>query len=143
MILRPGERADWQELSSLLAAHGMEADLDPLEFLVAEQDKYLIGACRLEWAGGEAYLRPLVVAQAWQRRGVGHRLVEKMLDRTETVKVVARGRAAVFYTRLGFQPLSWETIHLAYQDECHTCPDRQACQPVPMCYQANLPGCDS
>ncbi len=132
MLLRDGRPTDRQVIQELLAYYQMEADLDPVEFLVAEVDGFVVGAARLEWADGEAYIHPLVVAAGWHGRGIGHALVSQLLSKWPEIRVVARGSAAGFYERLGFTKTNWDQVFPTFISECQECPSRQGCQPVPM-----------
>jgi N-acetylglutamate synthase-like GNAT family acetyltransferase len=131
--MRNGIEADRKALAQLLAANSMEDQaFDPAEFLLAEKDGRLAGAARLEWTGGEVYLRPIVIA-SWQKgQGIGRAIIEHLLHNTPVIKAVARGQATNFYRKLGFVSMDWSQVPVTYQDECDQCPDRAACQPVPM-----------
>jgi N-acetylglutamate synthase-like GNAT family acetyltransferase len=132
MLLRDGQEPDRPRIGELLAYYQMEADLDPVEFLVAEVDGLVVGAARLEWADGQVYLRPLVIAAGWHQRGIGRALVSQLLSKSTGLRVVARGNAAGFYERLGFERVNWEQVFPAFVGECQDCQYHQSCQPVPM-----------
>jgi N-acetylglutamate synthase-like GNAT family acetyltransferase len=130
--LRPGSEPDRQAICTLLASSAMEADLPPQEFLVAEVDGQLVGLARLEWEGKTAYIRPVVVDDAWQGKGIGRRLIREISKGLPSVNVIARGSACGFYECIGFIPTGWDQIPGRYRQECITCPDLLFCQPVPM-----------
>jgi N-acetylglutamate synthase-like GNAT family acetyltransferase len=132
MLLRDGQEPDRPAIGELLAYYQMEADLDPLEFLVAEVDGALVGAARLEWANHEAYLRPVVVAPGWHGKGIGRALVQEWLQKFPRMLVVARGSVTGFYEGLGFLKVGWEQVYPAFVRECRDCQYNQSCQPVPM-----------
>jgi N-acetylglutamate synthase-like GNAT family acetyltransferase len=132
MLLRDGQEPDRPAIGELLANYQMEADLDPVEFLVAEVDGVLVGAARLEWAGQAAYLRPVVVAPGWHGKGIGRALVRELLQKSPRMRVVSRGSVTGFYEGLGFWKVGWEQIYPAFVSECQGCQDNHSCQPVPM-----------
>jgi amino-acid N-acetyltransferase len=76
------------------------------EFLVAEQEGGVVGACGLEQHGGDALLRSVVVDAGFRGGGVGRLLVDAALRRARE-----RGLAEVYllttsapeyFARLGF-----------------------------------------
>jgi len=130
--IRRGVEDDRQALQALLAANQMTTDIDPGEFLLAIADGKLAGAARLEWQGQTAYLRPVVVDQKWQRKGVGRALIENIMVGLSDLVVVARGEAVGFYRQSGFLPIGWEKVSHRYRQECIECPDLRDCKPLPM-----------
>jgi N-acetylglutamate synthase-like GNAT family acetyltransferase len=132
LLLRNGQEPDRPAIGELLAYYQMEADLDPVEFLVAQVDGVVIGAARLEWADQEVYLRPLVVAAGWHGKGIGRALVRELLQKSPRMRVVARGSVTGFYERLGFLKVGWEQVYPAFVGECQGCQYNRSCQPVPM-----------
>jgi len=139
ITLRPGCPEDASTLQALLAAYDMAGEIDPADCLLAVDLDGVVGFARLEWADRVPYLRPLVVAPASQRQGVGRRLVEALLADRAELRVVARGQAAPFYTALGFWAIDWDAVHPPFRRECERCPDRPTCQPVPMIIHAAKP----
>jgi amino-acid N-acetyltransferase len=136
--IRNGIEEDREALADLLAANSMEDKaFEPIEFLLAEKDGRLVGAARLEWLGQEVYLRSIVVANWEKGQGIGKALLEHLLYTSPVIKAVARGQAVNFYRKLGFVSLDWDQVPPTYQVECEHCPDRKACQPVPMVKESN------
>jgi len=131
-LLRRGEEHDQLPLQALLSSYQMDAVLDAQEFLVAEMDGELVGAARLEYEEGKAYLRPVVVAANMQGQGVGRALVRALAQDLPALEVVARGKAAGFYKSLSFVTMPWEQVPGRYWQECHSCPDYEECRPEPM-----------
>lgn len=130
--VRQGLESDWQVVYALLARHEMEAEVDPAEFFLAISGEHLVGAVRLEWEAGEAYVRPLVVDSSWQGRGVGSLLLQFLAKEIPRLNVVARGQVTPFYEKIGFIPLAWEQVPPRYRAECESCPDQTTCNPVSM-----------
>src|SRR4051812_26374144 len=83
VTIRAAGAADFGSVAALLKANdlpldGVEPALDG--FLVAEADGALVGVIGLERYGGRyGLLRSAAIARAWQRHGVGRRLVERLL----------------------------------------------------------------
>lgn len=132
--MRPGCTQDLPALLELLSTYGMSGEITPAECLVAAGPEGLMGFARVEVADGLPFLRPIVVAPEYQHQGIGRRLVQHLLDQLPELRVVARGEAVGFYTRLGFEPTSWEAAPLRFRQECEVCPDSPTCRPVPMIY---------
>jgi N-acetylglutamate synthase-like GNAT family acetyltransferase len=142
MLIRHGREDDRQTIEELLAFYQMNGDIDPGKFHIAEVDGQVVGAVQLEWAGGEAYLRSMVVSRDWHGEGIGSALVKSLIKEESLVKVVSRGYSAPFYRQLGFQAVDWAAIDLLIRQECEICPDRTTCQPEPMVWQSTVYGFD-
>jgi N-acetylglutamate synthase-like GNAT family acetyltransferase len=135
MIIRRATTADLEDLRELLREMDMGADHLPLhDLLVAVDDDRLAGAVHLQQVGDELYLRAMAVNPEFQCRGVGRALVVALLEGHDRVKVVARGPAAPFYKKLGFQPTGWQDIHTDMRAECDDCPDLETCAPQPLVF---------
>lgn len=109
MHIRPAVLADLPELAALLApeiARGtvLPRELDPADFLVAEERGALVGAVALTpWMGDVIELGALVAAV--QGRGIGARLVEAAMARAGERgygTVVALTGVPGFFERVGF-----------------------------------------
>jgi N-acetylglutamate synthase-like GNAT family acetyltransferase len=133
LCIRQGRPSDARALAHLLASQRMGADIDPVDFIVAEGNCGLLGAARLEWAGtDEAFLRPIVVAAEAQGTGLGRALLERLFGVCSRISVVARGDAVPFYRHLGFTARDWSSVPGQYRDECECCGDFAQCRPVSM-----------
>lgn len=80
--LRQAASADLTAVHALLAAaelptDGVAAHLH--DFIIAEEDGEIVGAIGFEVYADSALLRSAVVAPAWQGRGVGRALVERLV----------------------------------------------------------------
>ena len=128
--LRSGRREDASVLQQLMAEAGMVAEVDAQDCLVADTLNGVAGFARVEFFAGVPYLRPVVVAPAFQGRGVGRRLLEALLADYPGLCVVSRGEAVGFYRRLGFKPLPWSAVAAEQQEECDLCPERSQCRPI-------------
>ena len=135
MVIRQAAESDRPAIEELLAAVEMSGEVEAEAYLVAEQDQSIVGAGRLEWAGGEAYLRAIAVQPGRQGAGIGAALVKRLIAGESQVKVVSRGSAAPFFRRLGFQAADWAVIDPVYQGECEGCSDRDSCQPQPLVWR--------
>jgi len=131
-IIRPALPEDLPAMYALMAAYDMAGEFPADACYVAEVPAGLAGFARLETVAGRAYLRPIVIRQAYQGQGIGLALLEHVLGFDRDLSVIARGRAAGFYAHLGFEALDWECIPQAFWDECAACPDLKTCNPVPL-----------
>lgn len=111
MIIRPAVLDDLPALAALLApeiARGtvLPRELDPADFLVAEERGALVGAVALTpWMGDVIELGALVAAVPGQ--GIGARLVEAAMARAGERgygTVVALTGVPGFFERVGFSP---------------------------------------
>ena len=136
--IRNGMEADRVILNGLLAANDMEVDRLPSEFLILEIDGELVGAIRLEWEEGLAYIHPIVVGEKWRGKDVGKALIHAAADGLSELFAVARGEAVGFYRKLGFRPLLWEKVPERYRLECENCPTLDDCQPAPMVWKRSV-----
>lgn len=130
--IRPAVAADLPAIQALMASSDMYGEFEAGDCSVAEGDAGMLGFIRVELAGDEAYVRPIVVDLSKRGLGIGSRLVEHVLAEQAKLKVVARGSALSFYRRLGFSEIGWEAISAAFVDECRGCPERAICGPVAM-----------
>ena len=67
----------------------------------------LVGFARiLSDEASNAYVSTVAVDPSWQDRGLGSRIMRRLMEGREEVKLVleARAGAAAFYERLGFEP---------------------------------------
>ncbi len=143
MFIRRGTPDDQAMLCALLCQFQMDTtDLVPDQFLVAEEEGALMGAVQLQRVGEDVYLRSMAVHPAWQGHGFGSQLVKSLVAGLDRVKLVARGPVASFYQKLGFHPVTWDTIHAQMRAECDDCPVMITCQPVPMIFERIKPSLD-
>ena len=137
--IRQGRPSDARGLVHLLASQRMATDIDPVDFIVAEVNRRLVGAARLEWAGTDhAFLRPIVVAAEAQGTGVGRVLMERLFAVCSRISVVARGNAVPFYRHLGFTAVNWSSVPGQYTDECECCGDFAQCRPMSMRWTSSI-----
>jgi N-acetylglutamate synthase-like GNAT family acetyltransferase len=131
--IRQGRPSDGRALVRLLASNGMESNIDPVDFVVAEAKGGLVGAARLTWVGtDDAFLRPIVVATKARGTGLGRALVERLFGICASISVIARSDAVPFYRHLGFAAVDWSSVPGVYRDECECCDDLAQCRPMSM-----------
>lgn len=79
--------------------------------LMARDKQQLIGVARLQFLGdGSAQLRYMAVAEAWQKKGVGRKILRHMEEVARQrgarhLLLHARDNALGFYSKLGYQTL--------------------------------------
>ena len=109
---RAAVQADWPAIEQLLLLaelprEGAHAHLD--SFTCGESGGMLVGAAGLELHGTAALLRSVVVAPAAQGRGIGNRLVERLVRQCGQHGVrwlyLLSTSAQAYFARLGFTEL--------------------------------------
>ncbi len=103
MRIRKAQQKDWTPILSLAARlsldyQGMEAD----DFWVATEGEKIIGICGLRQHGDCQELCSLGVKESFQRKGVGSRLVKRLLQETKGDIYLAT-IIPQFFTQLGFK----------------------------------------
>ncbi len=80
--IRPGQSADLAAVTALLKGAGLPTDdlasASDLHLWVLDTEGDVVGAIGIERFGANALLRSLVIAPAFQRRGLGNRLVAQL-----------------------------------------------------------------
>ena len=124
---------DMELIRYLFAVEGFGDLTDPTNVRVAvTQDNVMFGALRCEKAqNGTWNVRPVVVFDAVQSKGVGRALLEDALRLHPDLFLVARGEIEPFYLKCGFDRCSWDDISPEFIAECNLCPDRDSCGPIP------------
>lgn len=91
--------------------------LDPTQlrwqqFWVIECEDELVACGQLRNFSGAQELSSLVVVPAWRQRGLGTYLTKHLIqEATEPLYLECLGeKLAMFYTRFGFVPVSWEDV---------------------------------
>ena len=120
ILIRPLEKKDIPELSAIeAAAFSMPwtaADFEGLlerdycTYYVAECDGKIIGSCGMTESFGEGSIDNVVVEESCRGKGVGHKLIQKLLEEGEkqgieafTLEVrVSNAPAIALYMDLGF-----------------------------------------
>lgn len=102
--------------------------------VAVEGNDQVVGFCRLqEDVNGIAYVNPIVVYEPWRGYGVGRALIEDAAAIAGELRLISRGTSEGFYRKLGFVEFDWAEADLAAASEdCHGCPHRETCGPVPM-----------
>ena len=130
--IRPAWAEDWPALRQLLQTCGLTeagvaAQLDRVR--VATWQGRIVGMALLERYAEGGLLRSVAVDPAWQRRSIGRRLVETMLEeaRREGLSQVflLTETAADFFARLGFVPIAREEVPASVRAApqfTHLCP---------------------
>ena len=125
-------------LTALLWENEMDY-VDPVEhYILAVDDKEIIGCGRLEDHESIAMIRPVVVSQEYRRQGIGRLLLKGIMPADKITALVARHESVQFYEALGFSKVEWEMIPPTQQEECASCPHRLECRPQPMVCKLGL-----
>lgn len=87
VTLRAAVNADLDDVEQLLTASGLPVagvaeSLDT--FIVAESEGRVVGVVGLEMCGERALLRSTAVSPKWRDRGLGRRLVERIIAEAES-----------------------------------------------------------
>ena len=133
--IRPAKEHDAGEIVRLTQEANMGTLSSTGTSLVAEEDGLILGFIRITNIDDQAYVNPIVVAPAAQKRGVGRALMHAAHAENGELRFVARGGAISFYETLGCERISWDDIAKDIANDCPTCKDLEACSPVPMRYR--------
>ncbi|HUU31719.1 MAG TPA: N-acetyltransferase [Phycisphaerae bacterium] len=101
------------------------------DFLVAEHRSKVIGcgALSIEWEG-LAEIKSLAVARAYQKRGLGRRLVQACLAEARRLgigRIFALTSAPAFFEHLGFERVDRESLPHKVWSDCIKCPKFPDC----------------
>lgn len=151
---------DEESLAEILAGHQMGLVGEPEEHVVLRgADGSILGGAMLScWDGMCYHLEVFGIRAGENGQGLGSTLITPMMenprkfcrrfygeegveeDEVVHMTTVSRGSARPFYERHGFEPCTFEQLPELYLNQCSTCPDREACEPVPMLrqYSANF-----
>ena len=106
------------------------------DFTVAEVDGTVVGCAALTELGpGLAEVRSLAVREDFGGRGIGHALVEAVVDeagRRGFHEVLALTRRTSFFAALGFETTRRERFLDKLMVDCQTCPMNLCCAEVAM-----------
>ncbi|HEY7510818.1 MAG TPA: GNAT family N-acetyltransferase [Vicinamibacteria bacterium] len=106
------------------------------DFTVAEVDGTVAGCAALTELGpGLAEVRSLAVREDFAGRGLGHALVEELVEearRRGFHEVLALTRRASFFSALGFETTRRERFLDKLMVDCQTCPMNLCCDEVAM-----------
>lgn len=139
LYIRRGTESDRPAIQLLMASQDMAADLDQDEFVVAVDEGEIIGALRKEQVEEYNFIRPIVAAAEWQKKGIGSALIYEAQTGLQELSVVARGQAIGFYLRLGFTSSDWNWLPKKLCQECELCPDWGVCRPSVMVWKRKEP----
>ena len=129
--LRAAAPRDEAAVRALMEWGGMGLAPDWLDATVAvDDDDQLVGYLRVQQTDLGPHVAPVAVVPSWQGRGVGRALIQDALERTQRLKLVARGEVAGFYRSIGCHEISFDEISDELEEDCRHCADREACGPV-------------
>jgi N-acetylglutamate synthase-like GNAT family acetyltransferase len=144
-------RRDKKKLQEICVAAGMDLAGRIEEHLVIRQDSVLIGGAMLAQSDHDLFHLLLIAVDASCRsNGAASQLLQKMLrdpwnccrdavdgsGKGYRITTVARGAAAGFYRKHGFEQCDFAELADPYRDQCGACPERQDCHPVAMRFSA-------
>lgn len=132
-LIRDCTEADMDLIRYLFSVEGFSDLQSPDGIRVAvTPDNTMYGACRLEeGSDGSWNVRPVVVFDVVQGKGVGAALLKDALRIRPDLRLVARGEIEGFYLKCGFERCGWDDIAPEYRAECEACADKAACAPLP------------
>ena len=144
MVVRPAKVSDAKAIHALIVAYAEQdrmlsrsmADIyENLQtFLVADEGNEVVGCCALEvvWAD-LAEVKSLAVDAGRQARGIGRALVTAALHtagRLGVARVFALTLEPGFFEKLGFAPVSRESLPMKVWSDCARCPKQDECDEV-------------
>jgi amino-acid N-acetyltransferase len=132
---------DVEPIHALIAGYGREQVMLPRsraelyeclrDFQVALADGRVVGCAALEIAWDRlGEIRSVAVVPAFQRRGVGRRLVEACLREARRLgigRVFSLTTAPAFFERLGFERVERESLPHKIWADCIKCPKFPDC----------------
>lgn len=150
MRLRKSRGRDSAAIHQLIALYSPDGTLLPRsladirthsgQFIVAEAAGRLIGCGALHpYANGLVEIRSIAVAPDCQHRGVGTRLVRRLLEqaqRRQARKIFLFTRIPDFFARLGFAVVPASSLPEKIWKDCRLCPRRNCCDEIPMVFAA-------
>lgn len=147
---RPGDVRDMGRLIDLYAeqelllprtASDLLRHLD--QFVVAEEDgKVLALGSLLPMAPGLAEVRTLAVDPAAQGRGLGRRIVAKLVDmgiQKGFARIFCLTREPEFFASCGFETVSMDLFPQKVWKDCRKCPRQDRCDEIAMQYAGGRP----
>lgn len=134
-LIRPAQVADGQTIFELVNVYGHQGLMLSRsqsavyqairEFVVAEEAGQVVGCGALQVTWGDlGEIRSLAVSDAWQGRGIGRKIVERLLgDALELglPRVFALTYRRPFFLRMGFHPIDKETLPQKIWADCIEC----------------------
>jgi len=115
---RSGQSADLAAVTALLKSEGLPTDdlatASDLHLWVLEIKGDVVGAIGIERFGASALLRSLVIAPAYQRRGLGNRLVAQLeqdvQDKGVGQLILLTETAESFFRRNGYEVIDRRSV---------------------------------
>lgn len=114
--------------------HRLYGDLRSFTVATVEGRVVGCGGLHVTWED-LAEVRSLAVEPEWVGRGVGRRLVERLLEEARALgvpRVFALTYQQAFFARLGFSVVQRETLPHKIWGECLDCPKFQNCDEIAM-----------
>jgi amino-acid N-acetyltransferase len=106
------------------------------DFTVLEHNGEIIGCGALQFVWGDmAEIRSLAVRTEWQGKGLGRRLVERLLEEGRTHRipqVFCLTYQESFFARVGFYTISRDALPHKIWGDCLNCPKYPDCDEVAM-----------
>jgi len=146
--------ADEDALRTILTEPGMDLAGGIEDHVVLKEGNQIIAGGMLYQVGADSFhLLVLAVAAQDRGRGAGRRLLREICARPwrycrETAGVrrgpywittVARGKAAMFYNKCGFQKCDFSRLPPPFDRQCEECPDKKECGPAPLVFSGVAP----
>jgi len=146
---------DKRKLREICLAAGMDLAGKIEEHLVIKQDSILIGGAMLTQSDHDVFHLQLIAVDASCRSsGAGTHLLQQILrdpwnccrdavdgsGKGYRVTTVARGTAASFYRKHGFERCDFTEPANPFRNQCGTCPRRDDCNPVAMRFSQRSKG---
>jgi len=143
------EEHDENELSEILLEYGMTIPGEIEEqLIVKENERVVAGAKIVEYEEKHFFLEVLGVKQDNLCQGIGRLLMTEIVQNpwkccknpisefeskgSYIIMTVARGYAACFYRKIGFEPCDFLKLPELFREQCNHCPDKEECEPIPM-----------
>jgi N-acetylglutamate synthase and related acetyltransferases len=146
MKIRPAKVTDVKAMHALIGYYAERKEMLPRpvndiyeniqEFVVAEDKGKLVACCALHVSWEDlAEIKALAVAQSYQKKGIGTKLVKALHERARELgvkKVFALTFKPKFFLGLGYGQISREKLPHKIWGECVKCPQFPDCGEIPL-----------
>jgi amino-acid N-acetyltransferase len=143
-LVRPASIQDVPEIHHLLEIYAQQGNLLPRtmselyrhlrDFFVVEIGRRVVACAALEiFTENLGEVRSLVVADGFKRRGLGHRIVERVIEEARQLglsRLMALTYVPEFFHKLGFRTVSKDTLPEKVWGVCVKCYKYNECDEI-------------
>lgn len=138
-----------EQLEALFLEYEMGLAGDIEEHVLLKRGEQILAGAMLTWVDDDKFHLPLfAVAKDGRGQGQGRRLLQQLLKAPQKycrshpgeskgfhlVTTVAKGSAAGFYRKNGFETCQFSQLAPPFSLQCDRCPEKEECNPVAMVF---------